>query len=199
MMRVRRFITLIAAVVLVSTLGIAAPASDGKSKEDKKKQDEKQAILKMKDEAVADLAKAKPEAAAQLKKAPGYAVFDNTGVHLLLLASVRGKGVAVPSGGAQPIYMRMKTVGAGIGAGVKDYRLIFVFKNAGALKKFTDAGWDFGGEADAAAKSKESGGASSGTTYSSPDMDVYTITKKGVALQATLGGTKFSRNSDLNE
>ncbi len=198
-MRGRRLLKTIAVVAFLSILGIAAPAGDDKAKEDKKKQDQKKAILKMKDDAIADLGKVKPEAAAQLKKAHGYAVFDNTGVHLLLLASVRGEGVAVPSGSAQPVYMKMKTVGAGIGAGVKDYRLIFVFKNAGAFKKFTDAGWDFGGEADAAAKSKGSGGASSGTTYSSPDMDVYTITKKGVALQATLGGTKFSRNSDLND
>jgi lipid-binding SYLF domain-containing protein len=187
----------LSAFVLLCLLVLTASAGDDKKENEKKKQDQKTAILKMKDEALADLGKAKPEAAAQLKKAPGYAIFDNTGVHLLLLASVRGEGVAVAGG--KPVYMKMKTVGAGIGAGVKDYRLIFVFKNAQAYKKFINAGWDFGGEADAAAKNKESGGASSGTSYSSPDMDVYTITKKGLALQATLGGTKFSRNSDLND
>jgi lipid-binding SYLF domain-containing protein len=94
--------------------------------------------------------------------------------------------------------MKMTTVGAGPGLGVKDYRVIFVFKSAATLRKFTESGWDFGGEADAAAKTKKEGGAAGASGSATSEMSIYTITKKGVALQATLGGTKFSKDDDLN-
>jgi lipid-binding SYLF domain-containing protein len=161
-------------------------------------QKEQQAVLEMRDEALADLYKGKPEAKEKIKKAAGYAVFDNAGIHLLLLATSRGNGVAVNNKTAKNIYMKMKTVGAGPGLGVKDYRVVFIFAKAATLKKFTESGWSFSGEADAAAKTKKEGGAASAAGTSSEGIEIYTITKKGVAFQATLGGTKFSRDDDLN-
>lgn len=185
-----------AAIVIASVLVTLAAADEKQDSE--KKQKKQQAVLKMRDKALADLAKAKPETASEIKKAAGYAVFDNTGIHLLLLATSRGNGVAVANDSSAPVYMKMFTVGAGPGLGVKDYRVIFVFKNRATLKKFTDSGWDFGGEADAALKTSEKGGAVSTAGSASDDMKIYTITKKGVTLQATLGGTKFRKDDDLN-
>jgi lipid-binding SYLF domain-containing protein len=92
----------------------------------------------------------------------------------------------------------MKTVGAGPGIGVKDYQVIFIFKNTATMNKFMEAGWSFSGEADAAAKNKEEGAAAGGHASSTEGMQIYTITKKGVALQATLGGTRFKKDNDLN-
>jgi len=183
-------------VLLVVILFVASAPAHGKDKDDIEK--EQKAILEMKDEALADLYKGKPGTQEKIKKAAGYAVFDNAGIHLFLLATSRGNGVAMNNKSNQPVYMKMKTVGAGPGLGVKDYRVVFVFANAATLKKFTEAGWSFSGEADAAAKSKNEGGAAGGAASSSEGMEIYTITKKGVALQATLGGTKFSRDDDLN-
>ncbi len=168
----------------------------GDKEADKKKKQGK--VLEMKDKALADLYKSKPEAAAVIKGAPGYAVFDNNGIHLLLLATSRGNGVVISNKGEAPFFMKMKTVGAGPGIGVKDYRVIFVFKTVAAMQKFKNGGWDSTAEADAAAKSKNSGGAANATGSSVDDVQIYTITKKGVALQATLGGTKFSKDGDLN-
>jgi lipid-binding SYLF domain-containing protein len=37
--------------------------------------------------------------------------------------------------------------------GVKDFRVVFIFKNKRVLKDFIEKGWEFGGQADAAAKS----------------------------------------------
>jgi lipid-binding SYLF domain-containing protein len=167
----------------------------GDKEADKKKKQGK--VLEMKDKALADLYKGKPEAAAVIKNAPGYAVFDNNGIHILLLATSRGNGVVIPDNGP-PFFMKMKQIGAGPGLGVKDYRVIFVFKNAAAMQKFEDGGWESTAEADAAAKSKNSGGAASTSGSTVGDVQIYTITKKGVALQATLGGTKFSKDGDLN-
>jgi len=167
----------------------------GDKEADKKKKQAK--VLEMKDQALADLYKGKPEAAAEIKNAPGYAVFDNNGIHILLLATSRGNGVVIPDNGP-PFFMKMKTIGAGPGLGVKDYRVIFVFKNVAAMQKFQNGGWESTAEADAAAKSKNSGGAASTSGSTVGDVRIYTITKKGVALQATLGGTKFSKDGDLN-
>ena len=95
--------------------------------------------------------------------------------------------------------MKMLSVGVGLGAGVKDSRIIFVFETENALATFVNSGWDASGQADAAAKTSTSGGAYSGATSVSPDVWVYQITKKGLALQATLQGTKYSKDEDLNK
>ena len=182
---------------LILLLALSCLPGLGHVRDDKKKK--KQAkVLEMKDKALADMAKAKPEMSGEINNAPGYAVFDNAGIHLLLLATSRGHGVVMSNDGSAPFFMKMKTVGAGPGLGAKDYRVIFVFKNAAALNKFKEGGWDTTAEAEAAAKSKDSGGAASATAASVGDTKIYTITKKGVALQATLGGTKFSKDNDLN-
>ena len=183
----------IVAALLVLNATFFASAQDNEKK--KKKQAK---VLEMKDKALADLIKGKPEVASEIKNAPGYAVFDNNGIHLLLLATSRGNGVVISNRGGAPFFMKMKTIGAGPGIGVKDYRVIFIFKNAAAVEKFKTAGWESTAEADAAAKSKNSGGAAAATGSSVGDTRVYTITKKGVALQATFGGTKFSKDDDLN-
>jgi len=180
-------------VMLLLAVCVVAFSDDAKDKQ--KKQGK---VLEMKDKALADLYKSKPETAAVIKNAPGYAVFDNNGIHLLLLATSRGNGVVVSNKGETPFFMKMRTIGAGPGLGVKDYRVIFVFKTVAAMNKFKDGGWDSTAEADAAAKTKKSGGAAAATGSSVDDVQIYTITKKGVALQATLGGTKFSKDDKLN-
>jgi lipid-binding SYLF domain-containing protein len=162
------------------------------------KQKKQDAVLAMRDEVLAELYKGKPEAKAQIQKAPGYAVFDNSGMHLLLLSSSKGNGVAVDSNAKKNVFMKMKTVGAGPGLGVKDYQVVFIFKTPATMNKFMEAGWSFTGEADAAAKNKEEGAAAGAQASSTEGMDIYTITKKGIALQATLGGTKFKKDDELN-
>jgi hypothetical protein len=52
----------------------------------------------------------------------------------------------------------MAQVGVGLGVGRKDYRAVFVFKNRQVLQDFVEYGWDFGDQADAAAKAGAQGG-----------------------------------------
>jgi lipid-binding SYLF domain-containing protein len=186
------------AASIVTAIVILNSASFTSAQDAEKKKKKQAKVLEMKDKALADLIKGKPEVASEINNAPGYAVFDNNGIHLLLLATSRGNGVVISNGSAPPFFMKMRQIGAGPGIGVKDYRVIFVFKTAAAMSKFKSGGWDSTAEADAAAKTKDSGGAASATGSSVGDTRVYTITKKGVALQATFGGTKFSKNDDLN-
>jgi lipid-binding SYLF domain-containing protein len=186
------------AASIVAAIFVLSSAFFASAQDNEKKKKKQAKVLEMKNKALADLVKSKPEVASEIKNAPGYAVFDNNGIHLLLFATSRGNGVVVPNNGGTPYFMKMRTVGAGPGLGVKDYRVIFVFKTATAMNNFKNGGWDTTAEADAAAKTKNSGGAASATGATVGDTKIYTITKKGVALQATLGGTKFSKDGDLN-
>jgi len=61
-----------------------------------------------------------------------------------------------------------------------------------------EKGWDFSGQADAAAKSDDKGAAVSGAVTVMPGVEVYQLTKNGVALQVTLQGTKYWKDRDLN-
>ena len=95
--------------------------------------------------------------------------------------------------------MKMISAGAGIGLGVKDYRVIFIFENDKALGQFLDSGWSGSAQTDAAAKAGSKGGAYSGAVEVAPGVWVYQITKNGLALQLTLQGTKYYKNDDLNK
>jgi lipid-binding SYLF domain-containing protein len=121
------------------------------------------------------------------------------GANLLLLSTARGAGIAVNSKTKRDTFMKMISAGAGLGIGLKDYRVIFAFETEQALKKFLDSGWDGSAQTDAAAKTSKSGGAYSGAVSIAPGVWVYQITKKGLALQLTLQGTKYYKDDDLNK
>jgi lipid-binding SYLF domain-containing protein len=162
--------------------------------------DEKRAkTRKMADQTLKDLYKMQPKAEEEIQKSAGYAVFNNMGTNILLLSTARGAGIAVNSTTKQETFMKMVSAGAGIGLGVKDYRVIFVFKTDKAFKEFLDSGWSGSAQADAAAKAGEKGSAESGALEVAPDVWVYQITKNGLALQATLQGTKYYKDDDLNK
>lgn len=93
--------------------------------------------------------------------------------------------------------MRMGEVGVGVGAGVKDYRLVMIFQNQTVMDKFIDQGWVFGAQADAAAKASDAGGAAGGEAVVN-GIAIYQLTEAGLALQATVKGTKFWRDDSLN-
>jgi len=149
-------------------------------------------------ETLAKLHAQKPETKDMIKKAAGYGVFSNVGTYVLLLAGGGGYGVVADNATKQKTYMKMRSVGVGFGMGVKDFRAVFIFKNKDVLNKFVEKGWEFGGQADAAAKSGEKGGAASGEAYIESDIIIYELTEAGVALQATVGGTKFWKDNELN-
>jgi lipid-binding SYLF domain-containing protein len=160
---------------------------------------QREKIRKMASATLADLYKLQPDSKAAVQKSTGYAVFNNMGTNLLLLSTARGAGIAVNSKTKQETFMKMISAGAGFGMGVKDYRVIFIFETGEALSKFLDSGWDASGQADAAAKAKDAGGAYSGAANVAPGVWVYQITKNGLALQLTLQGTKYYKNDDLNK
>ena len=107
-------------------------------------------------------------------------------------------GIVVDENGKET-FMKMVSAGAGLGVGVKDYRVVFVFDNDKAFTQFLDSGWSGSAQTDAAAKAGEKGGAFSGAVEVAPGVWVYQITKNGLALQLTLQGTKYYKDDDLNK
>ena len=183
----------IIASMLVMTL-VFATASAYDSVEEKKDKTRKMAT-----ETLKDLEKLEPTAHAAIEKSAGYAVFNNMGTNLLLVSTARGSGIAFNSKTKQQTFMKMISAGAGLGVGVKDYRVVFVFENNEAMAHFLDSGWSGSAQTDAAAKAGKSGGALSGAVEVTPGVWVYQITKNVLALQLTLQGTKYYKDDDLNK
>ena len=194
---------------------------------------EKKANIRLqRDEMLAQLIANNPGMKDTISKAAGYATFKQVNVNLLLLASENGYGLLVDNKAKQETFMRVASLGGGVGAGVKDLRVIFIFHDPAVMKQFVEQGVQFGGQADASAKYEDVGAsgeqsvkagvnfkdgtvaASSSTdlTVKAGDqggagvtaatrggMEVYRFTEKGVSLQATVSGTKYWKDSKLNE
>ena len=154
-------------------------------------------VLKMRDATLDELYKEKAGAKGEVADAAGYAVFTNVGINLFVLASGNGYGVVTDSKTGEVTFMNMREVGVGIGMGAKDFRAIFIFSDDKVMKEFVESGWDFGGDADAAAKSEDSGDAAA-AQVSAQGVTIYQLTDQGLALQATLMGTKYWKDDELN-
>jgi lipid-binding SYLF domain-containing protein len=160
--------------------------------------EKRQAAQQMRSDTLARLYEIHPYAEGQIAEAAGYAVFSNVGVNLLLLSTASGWGIVHERASGQDTYMKMYSAGIGPGLGVKDFRGVFVFTDAEALESFVEDGWDASAQADAAAKAKDKGDAWAGSVDVAPGIKLYQLTETGLALQATIQGTKFWKDDELS-
>ncbi len=216
------------ALALLPSTGYAALfGPKGDSPEEKR-----QVVRQQRDEMLAELYKTKPELKDRIAKAAGYATFKQTDVNLFMLASGRGYGVVRNNQTAKDTFMCVASLGGGVGLGVKDLRVIFVFNDAKVMSQFVTSGWQFGGKGDASAKYKDAGVSAEGGAKANVDfkegtvaagvttdaragsrpadttsaavstpggMEVYQFTESGLSLQATVQGTKYWKDSKLNQ
>lgn len=159
---------------------------------------ERKEILEMRDQTLADLFEEAPHARAVLAEAAGYAVFSSLGLNVLMLSTANGDGVLHNNRSGEDIYMKMYSVGGGVGMGVKDFRLVFVFDNEEVMTQFVEEGWQAGAQADAAAQHEDEGDAAALAFDVAPGVYLYQMTESGIALQATIQGTKYWKDDDLN-
>lgn len=186
----RKIAVWMCAVFLMMTCGCAMTGN-------KTGTEKRQAILQMKNEVLTDLYKIKPDVKSQISKAPGYAVFSNVNINVILASFGGGSGVVKNNRTGRYTYMKMGEVGLGLGLGAKDFRAVFVFHNAQAMNRFVEQGWAFGAQADAAAKASDKGAAAGGE-LTIDNITIYQLTETGLALQATVKGTKYWKDSALN-
>jgi lipid-binding SYLF domain-containing protein len=185
---------MVAALALPAVAGLFGAKGDSTEEKRDKVRKERDGILEK-------LYAAKPEAREKIQNAAGYGAFNNKNLNLFLLSSGHGYGMVVDKDGKET-FMAMGSLGGGVGFGGKDLSVVFIFKNADVMKKFIESGWQFGGEADATAKAGDKGAAASkeaGADTGGNLFEIYQMTDKGVALQATVAGTKYWKDKDLNK
>jgi len=164
-------------------------------------EEKRAAVRKQRDEILAKLYAAHPDTKDKIQKAAGYGTFNNKNMNLFFLSSGSGYGMVVDKNGKET-FMAMGSLGGGVGLGAKDLSVVFIYKNADVMNKFIESGWQFGGEADASAKAGDKGAAASKEAAADTGasvFEIYQLTDTGVALQATVAGTKYWKDKDLNK
>ncbi|TFG74053.1 MAG: hypothetical protein E4H21_11470 [Thermodesulfobacteriales bacterium] len=139
-----------------------------------------------------------PSAKEAIKNSYGYAVFSNFGMKILVVGGGKGKGEAINKKTGKETFMKMLELQAGLGMGIKKFRVVFVFENKKVFNKFVNSGWEFGGQSTVAAKLDDQGGAFTGAAIVSPGVWIYQLTEDGLALELTVKGTKYMKDKDLN-
>jgi len=140
--------------------------------------------------AKASFLKSDPSMENLFKHAAGYAIFPNIGKGAVGVGGAAGKGTVyekgIPVGTAQMVQV---TVGAQ--AGGQAYREIIFFENKDAVDRFMQNKVEFSGQASAIAVKA---GASANANYRN-GVVVFSQTKAGLMLEASLGGQKFTYKS----
>ena len=162
------------------------------------KTQKQQEVRKMTGETLSRLYKIQPKAKQAIQNAAGYAVFSNFGMKIFFAGGGSGSGMAVENKTTKETFMKMVEVQAGLGIGVKKFRVVFVFETQKALNDFINSGWEFGGQTTAAAKAGDQGAALAGAVSVAPGVWMYQLTDTGLAAEITGKGTKYYKDSDLN-
>ena len=160
--------------------------------------EEKAEIRKMVKETLARLYQVQPSAQKAVSKSAGYAVFGNFGLKIFVAGTGTGKGLIIDNKTKEKTFMKMVELQAGLGMGVKKFRLVWVFENHKDVTEFINSGWELGGQTSAAAKLDDEGGAFAGAMSVSPGIWLYQLTDDGLALELTGKGTKYYKDDDLN-
>jgi lipid-binding SYLF domain-containing protein len=188
-MNIRTLVLL--AVVGTTIAGCASPKGDSVF-------EKRSYVHDMRADVLTELYREKPEAKEKIAKAVGYGAFSNINIHLFLLSSGNGYGVVRENASGKDTFMKMRMLGVGLGAGAKDFRAVIIFNTEEALRTFVDKGWEFEGQADAAAKSGDTGAQVGVAADVTGAIEIYNFTESGIALQATVAGTKYWKDSELN-
>lgn len=186
-----QLIKIILFVILASILNSCATTGA------KSTQEKRQAVKEMRTKVLGELYKLKPQTRSMIAQAPGYAVFSNANVNIIFASFGGGYGVVRNNKTGKDTYMKMGEVGVGLGLGVKDFRAVFIFHDTITMNNFINSGWEFGAHADAAAKASDKGGAVGGEILVD-NITIYQLTEAGLALQATIKGTKYWKDDALN-
>ena len=179
---------------LLLALAFAVPAFAAPSK-DQQRQDVRDVTQNTLDR----LYKTQPQAKDAIGRAAGYAVFSNFGMKILFAGGGKGQGIAVNRKTSAETFMRMVEVQAGLGIGVKKFRLVWVFEKQSDLDRFINTGFELGAQATATASLAGKGqDVYAGALSVSPGVWLYQLTDEGIAAELTAKGTKYYKDSELN-
>ncbi len=197
MKAVNRGSILSAALAMVFLVGISAPAHGEEETAPWKslKQESKRVkIDEMADAALAELFTKSIKAETLFDKAYGWAAFDNLKL-AFIFSGGGGNGVAIDKVTGEKTYMKMGTIGVGLGIGGQTYQVIFLFQDKGTFLNFVENGWQADAGATAAAGTS---GANAQTTFVN-GLAVFQMTDKGLMANVDIAGTKYTKNKKLNK
>ncbi len=158
----------------------------------------RQQVREMAQDSLATLYEVAPTTKRAIENAAGYAVFSTFGLKLFFAGGTTGKGMVVNNRTHRQTFMKMVQVQGGLGFGVNQNRLIFVFTNERALRNFIDQGWEFGGQANLSAMAGGQGAQFSGAAAVSPGVYLYQLTNTGLSATISVSGTRYFKDADLN-
>jgi lipid-binding SYLF domain-containing protein len=141
--------------------------------------------------------KADPKLKAEVAKAAGYGVFGTYGLSFIV-GGAGGTGVVHNNKTKKDTFMDIAQASAGVQVGASETNYLFVFKDAAAMQRFIDSGWEAGASASAGAgagdKTVEAGAGAGAFTGGK----VYTLTSTGLQAGGAVAGTKVWKDKDLN-
>jgi lipid-binding SYLF domain-containing protein len=192
-MRVRLLVAAFAAASCLLTGSVLAQEPDEREIIQKRQQ-----VREMAHDSLATLYEISPGARRAVEHGAGYAVFSTFGIKIFFGGGTTGKGIVVNNRTHRDIYMKMVQVQGGFGLGIKKDRLIFVFETYRSMRDFINQGWEFGGQASAAAMFADQGGTFAGAVSVMPGVYLYQITETGLSASLTISGTKIYKDDVLN-
>lgn len=180
-------VALAAASALVFAHG--AFAQDAKAKQAE--------LKKMCDDALATLYKGKPELKAKISSAAGYGCFTSFGISFFV-GGAGGHGLVHNNATKQVTYMKMGQASGGLDFGIKDYREVLVFNDAKSMGEFVAKGWEISGEGTAVAAAEGKGATAEKSATNKGLVEVYPMTKTGLAVGVAAAARKYWKDDDLN-
>lgn len=123
----------------------------------------------------------------------GYAVFDSRRMSFMLTTEF-GAGVAIDRKSGKRTYMKMASGGVNVGYGAQLLQLIFLFPDSKTYSDFVENGWDAGADAGGVLGKDNQG---MGLELKN-GVIVRELNETGLALSATLTGTKYWKDDKLN-
>jgi lipid-binding SYLF domain-containing protein len=191
-MNCRKAIVVIAALCLVVWAG-QLKAQDT-SWEDLDKQAKQAKIDEVAKASLDEVLKGSEGAKELFNNSYGWAAFDNLKI-AWGFSGGGGNGVAVNKKKGARTYMKVGTVGVGLGLGAQKYQVVFLFQDEKTFKNFVEKGW----QADATAQATAGTAGVGGQTGFVNGVAIYQITDKGLMASADIAGTKYWKNKKLNK
>jgi lipid-binding SYLF domain-containing protein len=143
-------------------------------------------------QAVANFQKADSSLQDFFTKSAGYAVFPNVGKGGFIVGGARGKGLVYESTNITgQATMTQASVGAQVGG--QSFAEVIFFETPEALNDFKGGKFKMSAEVSAVAAAE---GASKAAKYKQ-GLAVFTLPKKGLMVQAAIGGQKFKFEPEL--
>ena len=137
-------------------------------------------------EAVANFLKTDPSLQKFIDESSGYAIFPSVGKGGLVVGGAHGKGLLYEKG-AVTGQTSMTQASFGAQAGGQSFAEIIFFESPKAVSDFKTGKFEMSADVSAVAAAQ---GAAKSADYKN-GVAVFTLPKKGLMVQASIGGQKF--------